>query len=127
MDNTNMAWCAGLFEGEGNIHLTTQYGLTVTVVNNQKELLEPFLEFGGSTKPHGGKSYRWRIGGNNIVERFVLSLLPHIKSTRNQALFNLAIEFVVTNKEDARYPMHARNHDKYERYRLRFKELHHLT
>jgi len=125
MEPNEIGWCAGLFEGEGNIHLNTQYGLSITIVNNQKELLEPFTVFGGSVIQRKTGTHQWRVGGNNIVERFIIVLLPHIKSARNKGLFNLAMEFIRFDRIQKEQPTPDRNHKRYEQYRSRFKELHH--
>lgn len=125
LNETKLGWCAGLFEGEGNIHISTQYEPSITIVNNQRELLEPFLTFGGSVIQRKTGTYQWRIGGNNVVEKFIIALDPHIKSTKNKELFSLAMEFIRFDRIQKEQPMSDRNHKGYEQYRLRFKELHH--
>jgi len=124
-------WCSGFFDGEGNIHLSTQLALSITVVNTQKELLEPFLRYGGSInvrkgtgKPTYHTVYQWRIGGNNIIRNFIGDILPHILSKRNQELFRLALEFLDYDYKQKGKTVMNRDSGQYERYYQQFKELH---
>ncbi len=131
MDGNELAWCAGLYEGEGNIHLSTQWALMVSVVNVDKDLLEPFTMFGGEVKPRTKptnpshkQSYSWRIGGNNQIKSFIDAILPHIRSARKRSLLELASEFITFDRAQKETPTYLRDHTRYDTYYQRFKELH---
>lgn len=131
MADIELAWCAGLYEGEGNIHLSTQQALTVSIVSTDKDLLEPFTMFGGSVKPRTipknpkhRQSYSWRIGGNNQVKVFVETILPHIKSLGRREQLEVALEFIAFDWQQKKQPTRLRNYTKYNSYYQRFKELH---
>jgi len=123
IDFTN-AWCAGLFEGEGNIHLSTQYDLMVTVVNTQRELLEPFLAFGGVItargKPEGQhrQVYQWRIGGADMVKEFITKLQPFLVSKKYKSKFTYALEFIDFTKAQPKFLMN-RDMRTYELFRTK--------
>ena len=105
---TEVAYCAGILDGEGTIAITrnpprkpTQYspsfGLVVSVANTDNALIL-FLSslWGGHTlvccKPKGNKraAYRWSLGGNQAV-RFLKAVLPFLIIKRAEA--ELGIEF----------------------------------
>ena len=124
MEPKDLAWCAGLFEGEGNLHLSTQYDLQITVVNTNRELLEPFTIFGGSltirskAKDNWKQVYQWRIGGNDIGKEFINSILPYITSSGYKLRFSWALQFIDFDKAQPRY-MSDRDISKYELFRTK--------
>jgi len=131
VEEKDVAWCAGLYEGEGNIHLSTQRALMVSIVNVDPELLEPFVTFGGSVLDHSKpanpnhKQPRiWRIGGNYQVESFIDSILPYVRSTKKRAQLELGLEFINFDWTEKTKPRHVRNHKEYDAYYQRFRELH---
>ena len=131
-DPQEIAWCTGLYEGEGNIHLSTQKALTITKVNTSVNLLTPFEIFGGTVRPRAGKTrqewrqvYQWRIGGNNQVKSFVETILPYIKSVNKRLQLDLALEYITFDWAQKELPNHMRDHNRYGTYYQRFKGLHH--
>jgi len=123
MESNELAWMTGLFEGEGNIHLSTQYSLTVTITNNDVGLLEPFTVFGNSVKHRNKRSYVWRIGGNNQVRRFCEALLPYLKSVRQIERFRLALSFIKFDQLQVGTMMADRDMGVYSRYYKDMKAL----
>ena len=127
-DPQEIAWCTGLFEGEGNIHLSTQKALSITIVNTSVNLLAPFEIFGGAVRPRAGKTrhewrqvYQGRIGGNNQVKSFIEAVIPYIKSVNKR----LQLDYITFDWAQKALPNHMRDHNRYDTYYQRFKELHH--
>jgi hypothetical protein len=130
MDNLKQAWCAGLFEGEGNIHLNTQGNLSATIVNTQEDLLKPFLGFGGNINEREQENgahktvYYWRIGGNNIVFRFMEQLMPYFKSDKYLTLCRMVYEYHDFIAEEAiNFP--RKDHDRFDLFKSSFTTMTH--
>lgn len=118
-----IAWCTGFFEGGGSIHLSTQYNLQITVVNTQKELLEPFLIFGGTItsrgKPKGNnkEAFQWRLNsGIDKTKEFLLKIQPFIISSKYRDRLNHALDFIEFVRVQPKY-MYARDINKYMAFR----------
>ena len=106
MKKTELAYIAGLFDGEGCIHISRiksskhthglRHQLTVDMCMANPFLPELFqFHFGGQygTKkvPDDHKSqWRWRTS-SHIASEFLKTILPYLKIKRDEAL--LAVEF----------------------------------
>ncbi len=106
--SAELAYCAGILDGEGTIAITrnpprksTQhspsFGLIVSVSNTNKALILFLCELWGggsiiSSKPQGNKraAYRWTIGGR-VALAFLKAVLPMLIVKRSEA--ELGIEF----------------------------------
>lgn len=99
---TDLAWMAGFFDGEGYIGLgqTSEgcYALHVAITQvAAAESLEPFLQFGGKLSPKNMNSpfkvqptVRWEVTGPKALECLV-TLRPYLRSKGTQA--DVAIAF----------------------------------
>jgi hypothetical protein len=108
VSETDLAYCAGLFDGEGCIHIgkaTAQckrgrvspyYGLVASLLMTRYEAIQKFEEiFGGTAKPRNRKPpaknvWERKIYGENVQDMAKV-LLPYLRIKREQAL--LAIQF----------------------------------
>lgn len=109
MNELDLSYAAGLFDGEGCIMISrsrargndsTKYMLYVTVANTDVEIMSwMFQMFGGALKAarivdgqrFGRKPcYHWRLASSK-AERFLLTLTPFLRIKRKQA--ELALEF----------------------------------
>lgn len=102
---TDLAWAAGLFDGEGNISICSNgpsgrgyVYLRISVSSTDYELIEPFrAHWGGCIveQDRGGVrrvQYRWDQR-NRHAETVLRDLLPYMRKRRNVAKAELALEF----------------------------------
>ncbi len=93
-----LAWMAGLLEGEGTLTITGQWVVSITIANTERELLEPFKErFGGAIYSTQSPAMvygclRYQITGK-LAKELVQVLLPFMRSQRKRRLAELLIEF----------------------------------
>lgn len=102
-DETDLAYLAGIFDGEGCIHLTpdhhrksTRNRVMLTISNTDRELMDWLLGFGGSLAsdgkdPRRSVQYRWRIAARSDVIDFLESILPYLRVKKSKA--EIAIGF----------------------------------
>ena len=109
-----LAWMAGLLDGEGTICISNvgrcnganfdQFKLRAGVCNTERALIEPFLVFGGwiqNTKtPKGKPFFRWTIAGEPAI-KFLLAIREYIRSPRRKARLEIAIQFQDSTKRSA--------------------------
>jgi len=104
----DIAWIAGLFEGEGCISISqpsqrkngrkTGGRVGITVSNTESVLLTPFIgHYGGKVKPYkedGNRraSYRWRCPAS-IRARMLQELIPHLLGKRRKRA-EVALEYL---------------------------------
>ncbi len=101
MDVTELAWAAGLFEGEGSVRINPRTkrnngALVVDVPNVDPEIPAFFLaRWGGSVSvsnpPNNRRTvYRWRAA-SRMAARFLRDILPYLQTAkyRNRALLGL--------------------------------------
>jgi len=98
MDTAEIAWAAGLFEGEGCIgvwktqknHVLPLIRLTITMTD--RDVLERFCavvqcgKVGGERRygrPHHKPAFVWCISNRSDVERILLALLPWFGERRS--------------------------------------------
>lgn len=117
MENADIAWAAGLFEGEGYITLMRvkarpdslhliRLGITMT----DQDVLERFcraVECGRVTGPHrhGDRPahhkpvYRWGIGNRADVERILVAFLPWLGERRAAKANEMLAEIAKLDRE----------------------------
>jgi len=117
MTETELAYYAGLFDGEGAITLhPTQitsprqrktYFLSVHLTSvDEERVLELQIAFGGNIFTYEGKrnnktAYRWLVV-RNTANKFLSSVLPYLRLKRHRA--ELALEFHSHKKRGGYHP-----------------------
>ena len=120
MKRTDLAYMAGIMDGEGYISLARRnskrnksglrYDIQVGVTNTNKWLLETFrFSFGGSISkkrkgyekslPSSQDCFNWQIGNQQALTA-IKTLLPYLRLKRLQA--ELAIKFCITLSDSYR-------------------------
>jgi hypothetical protein len=82
----DIAWSAGIWEGEGCIRLLRKRGVEVTVVQKDTELLYRLRDwFGGSIRPQGTKSgcSVWSLCGDR-ARLFIALIFPYLTARRRK-------------------------------------------
>ena len=113
--DTDMAYLAGFFDGEGSIMLIPstsvnrgpgRYRLTLAVSNTvEHSVVRYAITFGGSVLPIAAKnarcksSYRWMITSAG-AERALMAMLPFLKVKKDQA--QVALDFRSTQQRPLR-------------------------
>jgi hypothetical protein len=133
MSELELAWAAGLFEGEGTIsinkahtkHLST---LRCMVGNTDKEIVDFFLQrWGGhwhEVKASGNKrtAWKWSVAATKAA-KFIADIVPYLRTIRVRKKAALGLEFQA--QKSVRY--WERRSDEYRAiqlsYYLRMKEL----
>lgn len=101
-------WAAGIFEGEGSIHIsvprnsssgrTTQGALMVQVSQADREMLDILQKrFGGSIhaikrQARRKQAYCWALAAQKAA-KFLREILPHIRTARIREKVELGIAF----------------------------------
>lgn len=97
MKPVDIAWAAGLFEGEGSICIFEQKHnvlplIRVSIQMTDRDVVERFVQIMGCGRvtgehrfgrEHHKPTYRWHIGNRADVERIVLMLLPYLGERRS--------------------------------------------
>ena len=104
--DTQIAWAAGIFEGEGCITRThTSMGM-LQLRMTDLDVVQKFVDIMGygnivqePTLPSGKDVWCWRVGKRNQVYRMLELLLPHLMSRRAYAAQNILDDF------DNKYPI----------------------
>lgn len=103
MTDLELAWAAGLFEGEGSVRISKpadrNWGsLNVDVPNTDREIVYFFADrWGGSvhyTEQKGRRKgyWRWRLSSKQ-AEKFLAAIKPFILTSRVQERINHALLF----------------------------------
>jgi hypothetical protein len=99
----DIAWAAGLFEGEGSVGLHSNHQrrysrLRISVTSTDIEIVEFFHERWGGTvrscgfaSPRANEAFVWMLQGPATLP-FLLDLLPEIRRQRIRERFAIAIE-----------------------------------
>ncbi len=109
-NNYDLAWCAGFFEGEGNVNIyknmsgekriNPHYGLQIEVGNTNPNPLNKLQSiFGGSIMERKDKSidlhharfFRWFLSGNRAAE-FLKSIIPFLNFKTEQAELGILLQ-----------------------------------
>jgi hypothetical protein len=133
MSELELAWAAGLFEGEGTIsinkahtkHLST---LRCMVGNTDKEIVDFFLQrWGGhwhEVMASGNKrtAWKWSVAATKAA-KFIADIAPYLRTTRVREKAALGLEFQA--QKSLRYWVRRSNEyrDMQLSYYLRMKEL----
>lgn len=100
----DLAWAAGLFEGEGTVTIAVRnsdstYRLIVTVGNTDGEVVDYFHQrWDGWKQPAYGErpgrqpAWYWTVAGPR-AETFLTQLRPYLRTSRVQAKADLGLEF----------------------------------
>lgn len=108
MNNTELAWQAGIIDGEGCLTLAKQirkgrpspaYRPMITVTNTDRRLVQPFAMWGGNLykRPDSRKSLNWADSWTwycprSAVVPFLTAILPYLHGKAAQA--EKLIEFI---------------------------------
>lgn len=127
--SNTLAWMAGAFEGEGNIHAREPNDRTIGVVtlsvsNCDREIINPFAErYGGHIRcsnpnrpDHWSKVHTWSVAASSMVTPLV-EMRPYIHSDEQRQRVDLALKIQAV-KEKWPVPKEGR-----DRYRKRLREL----
>ncbi len=99
MNDTDLAYIAGFFDGEGSIFISKskkQYFLTVSISNTNLPVLESIRAMGGNiskspdNRENHSQLFRLRLYCNE-AKKFLEKILPYLRIKKEQA--KLAIEF----------------------------------
>lgn len=89
MTNEEIAWCAGLFEGEGSFATMGKTGAQLVLGMTDADVVERFARLVGCGNIYVDKSkkyrkpfYRWVVTKRGDVERVTLLLLPWLGDRR---------------------------------------------
>ena len=100
-ENTELAWAAGFFDGEGSIFVTYKghsFAMAVAITQVDREVLDRFrnaVGVGAVTGPYKYKevaqpSYRYQAGAYNDIQNIIADLYPFLSSVkRNQCVQTL--------------------------------------
>lgn len=111
----NLAWAAGLFEGEGTATLLNggrknYVRSMIQLTSTDREVLEPFMRmWGGRTRSVGFKSanareaWTWIAEGERMMA-FLLDVGPHLRTTRVKAKFDLLLAVQDERRPGSRDP-----------------------
>ncbi len=92
-NDVDVAWAAGLFEGEGCLYTTGKTGITAQVCMTDQDVIQKFrdiLGFGNIEGPirdkhfkeHYKDQYRWRTSNKNSIDIIYQLFLPYLGSRR---------------------------------------------
>jgi hypothetical protein len=109
IDERDLAWMAGVFEGEGSMHINHRsrphrgFFASVSMAVTDKELVEPFLVWGGCVSVihrwNGVKMYkeiyRWDLTGDKSW-RMVRQLLPFFRAKRRIQMAKVYLSYMGT-------------------------------
>jgi hypothetical protein len=101
----DLAWMAGLFEGEGTVSLTAPQDsrrtghVRVSMCNVDRQLVDPFIEWWGGYfrhkyNPPGNRrqAAEWTIDSLK-AQRFLQAIRPYVRCDRMKARIDLALAF----------------------------------
>lgn len=116
MNEIELAWAAGLFEGEGSVRINgfrpnALGALSVELANCDMEIIEFFrARWGGAVrtaklKPPRRQAYYWRLAARQAAA-FLEELRPYLRTARYRARADLAIvyQFQKVNSRENRTP-----------------------
>lgn len=94
---TNLAWLAGIIDGEGCIALYTNHGYTypdLQIGSTSRVIIEKIILTTNTswervyikTLPSGKQFYNWRLHGWEPICEVLRSLLPYLSAKQEQAI-----------------------------------------
>lgn len=114
-DPVDLAWVAGLFEGEGTVTIVSGGKYTrslACVTSTDLDVLEPFFRMWPGTKrshtPKGNarEAHEWRVQGETLMA-FLLDVRPYLRTPRVQAKFDLVLEVQKLRRIGSRDPQYG--------------------
>lgn len=114
-----LAWAAGLFEGEGTVTINSggREGYTrsfVTVTNTDRQVVDFFhARWGGCLQrvlkasprsPNARDCYVWSLNGSAHIALFVTQVLPFIQTARVRRKMELVLEAHAAREQGSRDP-----------------------
>lgn len=131
MTTEELAWAAGLFEGEGSVRVApwtprNRGALCCDIANTNIEIVAFFRErWGGQLTEYDARErrrayWRWRVY-SLAAQALLNDILPYLRTRiyRERALLGLDYQAQKSKKPDNRTPeYHARQVDYYERMRV---------
>lgn len=124
---SDLAWAAGLFEGEGTITISKSREYTrphVSVTSTDIEVIEFFASRWPAEIKHrepGGNARRafvWYVGNATGARQFVNDILPHLRTERVRAKAELLLEDLDERRQGSRDPKYrARSNERMARMR----------
>jgi hypothetical protein len=92
----NLAWMAGLFEGEGNIQ-TESWRTKLRLKMTDKDVVDRFAEYAGCgsvkfvkrEKPHYKDQWLWSVSKKADVRRLLSDMLPYLGNRRAYKTLNV--------------------------------------
>lgn len=96
MDETSVAWVAGLFEGEGSIIFTGKTSVAVTVFMTDQDVLEKLHVVSGAgtlrgpylnkNRPTHKPIWKWTIHKGDQADDFLRAIRPHMGQRRRERI-----------------------------------------
>jgi hypothetical protein len=112
----DLAYIAGLFDGEGSIsiiknnnvkdRITPGFTLVVALANNDFEAHQFLLEkFGGSVNSSNRwyRTYQWKLLANE-ASKFLTLILPYLKLKKKRAIIGIQFQIEKVRFNQNRYP-----------------------
>jgi len=123
---TDLAWCAGIMEGEGSVRINSRThrnwgALIVQIVSTDKDMLEPFHRWWGgyfkerTTRSECKDAWAWVISTRQAA-RFLTAIEPYCRVQRVREKLLLGLDYQGQKHggtHDAEYE--TRQHQYYER------------
>ena len=85
----NIAWMAGMYEGEGCIERTSAHGYRLNITSTDFDVLEKIQAFAGGYvhpkkvyKDHYKSQWIWRLGDKKGVKNLLTGMLPFLGNRR---------------------------------------------
>jgi hypothetical protein len=91
MDYADAAWLAGLFEGEGNIHIAKNGGTRLTIrmtdldVIQRVDRLVPCTRIHVVHPPGARTQYAWRLSDPDKIKALLAAIMPWLGTRRREA------------------------------------------
>lgn len=128
-----LAWAAGMFEGEGSVRISTRTtrnagALLVDMVNVQPEVTAFFLERWGGIRKHvkvpppRRDYWRWQLSARQAAA-FLVQITPYLRTPVYRERADLAIEYQAQKSTDQRVNRTAGYAAEQDRYFLAMKRL----
>lgn len=109
LTEAEVAWLAGIYEGEGSCSITTGRAIRIEIVMTDKDIIERLQTITGvgtiqtlpPRKTNHKEAYRWGIGGINAVV-FFESVMPWLGQRRKQRAQDAISNWKTNKKQSSR-------------------------
>lgn len=94
MNETQTAWLAGLFEGEGCLHRRKDNGgYELVIAMTDRDVVDRLPDLTGygtvrfirRPEPHWSDKWRWRVGKRDHIAELLTAMLPYLGCRRGMA------------------------------------------